>query len=123
MSEFELLKKIDGYKSVWELKEMISGLNIHDIKRILSYYLTNGNFLEKIDLYPQILKINNDTRNELPKEYLAISYSLENICDGDISLSEISKKIDIPIKTLKKVLDLLGKEVTYRKKTVNKLFD
>jgi len=115
--DFELLKRIDGFKTVYELSEVMYGFKLHDIKRILSYYLSHGEYLEKIELYPQIIKISDDVRNDFPPEFIALSYSLENICDGDISLSDISKKIDVPIQKIKRVFDLLGNEVTFRKKS------
>ncbi|MHA1380472.1 MAG: hypothetical protein ACTSRG_19070 [Candidatus Helarchaeota archaeon] len=114
--EFELLKKFDGFKTIYELSEIMFDFSLHNIKYITSYYLTQGNFLEKVELYPQIIKISDDTRSFLPPDSLALSYSLENVCDGDLSLSEISKKIDVPIIRIKKILDLLGTEVTFRKK-------
>lgn len=115
--EFELLKKFDGFKTVHEISEIMYDFSLHDIKHVISYYLSKGTFLEKVDLFPQIIKIGDDTRNELPPKSLALSYALENVCDGDISLYEISKKIDVPIIEIKKVFDLLGNEVTFRKKS------
>ena len=53
---------------------------------------------------------------KMPTETLALAYSLENICDGEISLAEISKKIGSPIREIKEVLDTLGKQVIFKKK-------
>ncbi len=114
--EFELLKAINGFKTIFDLSEEFENLKLHDIKHIISFYLTQGNYLEKIELYPQIITISDEIRNNLPPESLALSYHLENICDGELCLAEISKKIDVPVREMKQTLDILKNHVTYKKK-------
>ncbi|MHA1298395.1 MAG: hypothetical protein ACTSO9_03025 [Candidatus Helarchaeota archaeon] len=118
LEEFDLLKAIDGFKTVYDLSLEFPNFTLHDIKYTISYFLTQGNYLERVELYPQIITISEETRDLLPEEYLALSYSLENICDGDISLSEISQKMDFPIKEIKNVLNKIKNHVTYRKKCI-----
>ncbi|MFX1449664.1 MAG: hypothetical protein ACFFCM_02405 [Promethearchaeota archaeon] len=115
-TEFELLKAIDGFKTVYDLSEEFQNLSLHDIKHIISFYLTIGNYLEKVELYPQIININDEIRDKLPPESLALSYHLENICDGELCLAEISKKIDVSVGETKRTLDVLKNHVTYKKK-------
>ncbi|NHI92023.1 MAG: hypothetical protein EAX96_05930 [Candidatus Lokiarchaeota archaeon] len=114
--KYDLLKAIDGFKTVYDLSKEFKNLNINDIKYLISYYLSEGSYLEKVDLYPQIIEISDKLREKLPPESLALSYSLENICDGEVSLLEISEKIGVSIMEIKKVLDILEKNVTYVKK-------
>ena len=114
--KFDLLKAIDGFKTVHDLSKEFTNLKLHDIKYLISYYLSEGAYLEKVELYPQIIQINEKLREKLPPESLALSYSLENICDGESSLREISEKIGVPVMEIKKVLDILEKNVTYIKK-------
>ena len=116
--EFELLKAIDGFKTVHELSEEFENLTLHETKKFLSYYFSEGYYLEKVELFPQIINISEETRQALPLERLALSYSLENICDGEYSITEISKKIDVPVKEIKQVLTRLDKHVTYKKKYI-----
>ncbi|MHA1798448.1 MAG: hypothetical protein ACTSVY_08355 [Candidatus Helarchaeota archaeon] len=114
--KFDLLKAIDGFKTVHDLSKQFENLTLHDIKYLISYYLSEGSYLEKVELYPQIIEISDKIRENLPPESLALSYSLENICDGESSLREISEKIGVPVMVIKKLLDKLEKHVTYIKK-------
>ena len=114
--ELNLLEAIDGFKTVFNLSELVPNLTIHKIKQILSQYLMKGAYLEKVELYPQIIKIDEKDLNKMSTETLALAYSLENICDGELSLSEISNKTGAPIKEIKRILDLLGKRVIYKKR-------
>ena len=114
--EFKLLEAIDGFKTVFNLSEKIPNLTLDKIKQILSQYLIKGSYLEKVELYPQIIKIEEKDLNEMSTETLALAYSLENISDGELSLTEISQKTGAPIREIKKVLDILGKQVIYKKK-------
>ncbi len=116
--EFNLLETIDGFKTVFDLSEEFKNLTINEIKHIISFYLSEGSYLEKIELYPQIIAISDKVRKKLKSKDLALAYSLENICDGELSLVEICKQIGIPIRDLKKILDTIGKHVIYRKKYV-----
>ncbi|NVM02198.1 MAG: hypothetical protein HWN67_07670 [Candidatus Helarchaeota archaeon] len=117
-TEFELLNAIDGFKTVHDLDDDFPNLTSDEIKRILSYYLSQGSFLEKIELYPQLLNIDDKLIEDLPDESLALCYSLENICEGDLSLAEISERIGKPIKEIKIMLNFMGDHVTYTKRPV-----
>ncbi len=117
-SEFDLLNAIDGFKTVLELDNDFPNLSSDEIKRILSYYLSQGSYLEKIELYPQLININDKLIENLSDESLALCYSLENICEGDLSLAEISARIGMPINEIKKMLNFMGDHVTYIKKSV-----
>ena len=66
----------------------------------------------------QILSIEDEFLEKLPIERLALSYSLQNMCDGEFSLAEISENVGFPFKEVKEMLDLLGKFVFYKKKYV-----
>jgi hypothetical protein len=116
--EYELLGSIDGFKTVYNISEEFQNLSIYEIKHLLSFYLSKGSYIEKVELYPQIININEEFLGELTTEDLVLSYSLENICDGELSLEELSIKIGFSIRDIKKVLDLLGKHVFYKKKYV-----
>ncbi len=116
--EFNVLNSIDGLKTVSELAEDFPNLTIKDIKYIISYYRSKGDYLEKIELYPQVILINDKILLNLPNESLALCYSLENICDGELSLLEISEKLGVSIKEIKKILEFIGKHVLYKKKYV-----
>ena len=117
-TEYQLLEAIDGSKTISDLSEELQNISIHEIKHLISFYLSKGTYIEKVELYPQIIKISDKILNEMTTETLAITYSLENICDGEISLIDISKKVGVPIKEIKKTLDLLGKHVIYKKKYI-----
>ncbi|MFX1393181.1 MAG: hypothetical protein ACFFAH_06345 [Promethearchaeota archaeon] len=117
-SELKLLGAIDGFKTVYALSEEFPDVPIHKIKKIISNYLSKGSYIEKVELYPRIIRISDDILNKMTTETLALAYSLENICDGESSLADISKKVGIPIREIKKTLDLLGKHVIYKKKYI-----
>ncbi len=89
-----------------------------EISNILSLYLSKVSYLEKIELYPQIIHISEDFLQKLSTEDLVLAYSLENVCDGELSLEEVSLKTGFPLIDVKKILDLLGKYVFYKKKYV-----
>jgi len=116
--EHKLLGAIDGFKTVFNLSEEFQNLSIYEIKHILSFFLSKGSYIEKVELYPQIININDEFIEELTTEDLVLSYSLENICDGELSLEELSIKIGFSIREIKKILDLRGKHVFYKKKYV-----
>ena len=114
--KFDLLKAVDGFKTISNLAKEFKNLNLHDIKYLISYYLFEGDYLEKVELYPQLIAVSDQIRSTLEPQDIALSYSLENICDGESSLKEISEKIGVSLKEIKNVLDSLGKHVTYIKK-------
>ncbi len=116
--EFKILRAIDGFKTVYQLSEEFRNLNIDTIKQIISFYLSKGSYLEKVELYPQIISISDELLSKMPTESLALSYSLQNMCDGELSLSELSENTGFPCSKIKKILDLLGKNVFYKKKNV-----
>jgi len=115
-TEMDLVEAIDGFKSVSDLSEQFPNLTSNEIKHIISIYLLKGSYLEKVELYPQIIKIDEDVLEKMTTESLALAYSLENICDGELSLGEISKKIGSPIREIKRVLDTLEKQVIFKKR-------
>jgi aminopeptidase-like protein len=112
----DLIEAIDGFKSVYDLSEDFPNLTLNEIKQIISIYLLKGSYLEKVELYPQIINIDEEVLEKMSTETLALAYSLENICDGELSLAEISKKIGSPIREIKKVLDTLEKQVIFKKR-------
>ncbi len=116
--EHKLLGAIDGFKTVYNLSVEFPNLSIYEIKRFLSLYLSKGSYIEKVELFPQIINIDDELLGELTTEDLVVSYSLENICDGELSLEDLSIKIGFSIRDIKKILDLLGKHVFYKKKYV-----
>ncbi len=116
--EHTLLGSIDGFKTVYNLSEEFQNLSIYEIKHLLSFYLSKGSYIEKVELFPQIINVNDEFLGELTTEDLVVSYSLENICDGELSLEELSIKIGFSIRDIKKILDVLGKQVFYKKKYV-----
>jgi len=118
LGEHKLLEAIDGFKTVYNLSKEFPNLSIYEIKRLLSFYLSKGSYIEKVELFPQIININDESLGDLTTEDLVLSYSLENICDGELSLENLSIKIGFPIRDIKKILDLLGKHVFYKKKYV-----
>jgi len=118
LTEYKLLGAIDGFKTVYNISEEFQNLSIYEIKHLLSFYLSKGSYIEKVELYPQILNIDDEFLGNLTTEDLVVSYSLENICDGELSLEELSLKIGFSIREIKKILDLLGKQVFYKKKYV-----
>lgn len=118
LTEYQLLEAIDGFKTISDLSEELQNISIHEIKHLISFYLSKGTYIEKVELYPQIIKISDKILNEMTTKTLALTYSLENICDGEISLIDISKKVGVPIKEIKKTLDLLGNNVIYKKKYI-----
>ncbi|TKJ20083.1 MAG: hypothetical protein CEE43_13625 [Promethearchaeota archaeon Loki_b32] len=113
-----VLAAVDGLKTVYNISEEFRNLSMYDISNILSLYLSKGSYFEKIELYPQIINISEDFLEKLLTEDLVLAYSLENVCDGELSLEEVSIKTGFPIKDIKKILDLLGKYVFYKKKYV-----
>lgn len=115
--EFEVLKAIDGFKTVYEISEEFQNLSISDIKRIISFYFSQG-YLEKVELYPQIIKLDDKFLEDYQNQSLALCYSLENTCNGELSLLEISNRIGTPIKEIKKMLGDMGKHVTYKKRYI-----
>jgi hypothetical protein len=115
---YRLLAAIDGFKSVHDLSEEFSHFTLQEIKYFVSYYLSQGNYLEKIDLYPQIISIGDEILEKMTTEDLVLAYSLENLCDGDLSIVDISKKTGFNTGEIKKTLDLLGKHVFYKKKYI-----
>ena len=118
MIESKILRAIDGFKTVYNLSEEFEDITILKIKQIISFYLSKGKYLEKIELYPQIISISDEILEKLPNERLALSYSLQNMCDGEFSLAQISENVGFPFKEVKETLDLLGKYVFYKKKYV-----
>lgn len=118
LMEYKLLGAIDGFKTVYNLSVEFPNLSIYEIKRFLSFYLSKGSYIEKVELFPQIINIDDELLGELTTEDLVVSYSLENICDGELSLEDLSIKIGFSIRDIKKILDLLGKHVFYKKKYV-----
>ena len=116
--EEDVLAAVDGLKTVYNISQEIKNLSMFDISNILSLYLSKVSYLEKIDLYPQIININEDLLKKFSTEDLVLAYSLENVCDGELSLEEVSIKTGFPIRDVKKILDLLGKFVFYKKKYV-----
>ncbi|KKN15837.1 hypothetical protein LCGC14_0981920 [marine sediment metagenome] len=116
--EQELLKTIDGFKTVFNISRKFPNLTLYETKRIFSYYFSKGSYFEKVDLYPQIIKISEDFFEKMTTEDLALSYSLENMCDGESSLADLSKKTGFPLKDIKRILDFLGTQVFYKKKYV-----
>ncbi|MFX1450897.1 MAG: hypothetical protein ACFFCM_08645 [Promethearchaeota archaeon] len=117
-TEFDLLNAVDGFKTVHELDVGFPNLSSDEVKRILSYYLSQGSFLEKIELYPQLINIDDKLIEDLSNENLALCYSLENICEGALSLAEISERIGKPIKEIKTMLNFMGDHVKYIKRPV-----
>ena len=115
MIEFEVLRAIDGFKTVYELSEEFSKLKITEIKRIISFYFSQG-YLEKVDLYPQIIKIDDEILENLQDESLVLCYSLQNTCNGELTLKEIANRIGKSVIEIKKMLGIMGKHVTYKKK-------
>lgn len=113
-----VLAAVDGLKTVYNISEEFRDLSMYDISNMLSLYLSKGSYLEKIELYPQIININEDFLEKLSTEDLVLAYSLENVCDGELSLEEVSIKTGFPIKVIKKILNLLRKYVFYKKKYV-----
>ena len=113
-----VLAAVDGLKTVYNISLEFRDLSMYDISNILSLYLSKGLYLEKIDLYPQIINISEDFLEKFSTEDLVLAYSLENICDGELSLEDLAIKTGFPIKDIKKILDLLGKYVFYKKKYV-----
>ena len=77
----------------FNISETIPDLNIDKIKQILSRYLIKGSYLEKVELFPQIIKIDEASLSKMSTDNLALAYSLENLCDGELSLIELSQKI------------------------------
>ncbi|MHA1299054.1 MAG: hypothetical protein ACTSO9_06365 [Candidatus Helarchaeota archaeon] len=117
--ELDLLKSIDGFKTVEELASEFSNLTIHDVKHIISYYLLQKRYLEKVELCPIIINIDEKLRKGLTTNTLALSYSLENICDGELSISDIADRFEVLFKEIKDILDYFGKFVTYKKRFRN----
>jgi len=113
-----VLAAVDGLKTVYNISEEFTNLSMYDIRNILSLYLSKGSYLEKVELYPQIIHISEEFLEKLSTEDLVLAYSLENVCDGELSLEEVSLKTGFPIIDVKKILDLLGKYVFYKKKYV-----
>jgi len=116
--EHKLLRAIDGFKTVFNISTEFPNLTLYETKHILSYYFSKGSYFEKVELYPQIIKISEDFLEKMTTEDLALSYSLENMCDGVSSLADLSIKTGFPLKDIKRILDLLGKQVFYKKKYV-----
>jgi len=116
--EHNLLRAIDGFKTVFNIKTEFPNLTLYETKHIFSYYFSKGSYFEKVELYPQIIKISEDFFEKMTTQDLALSFSLENMCDGESSLVELSIKTGFPLKDIKRILDLLGKQVFYKKKYV-----
>ncbi len=114
----DVLAAVDGLKTVYNISQEFKEFSMYAISNILSLYLSKGSYLEKIDLYPQIIKISEDFLEKFSTEDLVLAYSLENMCDGELSLEELSIKTGFPVRDIKKILDLLGKFVFYKKKYV-----
>ena len=114
----DVLAAVDGLKTVYNISEEFVDLSMYDISNILSLYLSKGSYLEKVELYPQIINISEEFLEKLSTEDLVLAYSLENVCDGELSLEEVSIKIGFPVRDIKKILNLLGKYVFYKKKYV-----
>ncbi len=116
--EQKLLRTIDGFKTIFNISTEFPNLTLYETKHILSYYFSKGSYFEKVELFPQIIKIREDILEKMTTEDLVLSYSLENMCDGESSLADLSVKTGFPLKDIKKILDLLGKQVSYKKKYV-----
>ncbi len=113
-----LLAAVDGLKTVYNLSKEFKDLSMYEIHNILSSYLSKGSYLEKIELHPQIIYIDEIFLEKLSTEDLVVAYSLQNLCDGELSLEDVSTKTGFPIKDIKRILDLLGRYVFYKKKYV-----
>ena len=116
--EHKLLRAIDGFKTVFNISRDFPNLTLYETKHLLSYYFSKGSYFEKVELYPQIIKISEDFFEKMTTVDLALSYSLENMCDGESSLADLSIKTGFPLRDIKKILDLLGNQVSYKKKYV-----
>ena len=116
--EHKLLSAIDGFKTVSNIEAEFPNLTLYETKLIISYYFSKGLYFEKIELFPQIIKISEDFFEKMTTQDLALSFSLENMCDGESSLANLSKKTGFPLKDIKRILDLLGNQVFYKKKYV-----
>ncbi len=116
--ESKILRAVDGFKTVYNISEEFEDITILEIKQIISFYLSKGRYLEKVEVYPQIISIDDEFLEKLPAEHIALAYSLQNMCDGEFSLAEISENVGFPFKEVKEILDLLGKFVFYKKKYV-----
>ena len=118
LMEHKLLRAIDGFKTVFNIKSDFPNLNLYETKLIISYYFSKGSYFEKIELFPQIIKISEVFFEKMTTQDLALSFSLENICDGESSLADLSEKTGFPLRDIKRILDLLGNQVFYKKKYV-----
>ena len=116
--EHKLLRAIDGFKTVLNISREFPNLTLYETKHILSYYFSKGSYFEKVELYPQIITISEDIFENMTTVDLALSYSLENMCDGESTLADLSDKTGFPLNDIKKILDLLGNQVSYKKKYV-----
>jgi len=116
--EHKLLSAIDGFKTVFNIKSEFPNLTLYETNLIISYYFSKGSYFEKIELYPQIIKISEDFFEKMTTQDLALSFSLENMCDGESSLADLSGKTGFPLRDIKRILDLLGNQVFYKKKYV-----
>ena len=116
--EHKLLSAIDGFKTVFNISREFHNLTLYETKHLISYFFSNGSYFEKVELYPQIIKISEDSFEKMTTEDLALSYSLENICDGESTLADLSDKTGFPLNDIKRILDLLGNQVSYKKKYV-----
>ncbi len=112
---FEILRRINGFMTVNELKQELKDTSIEHIQKTISYYLSQGAYLRKVQLFPQIIQITQDFKMGFPADVLPLIFTLENICDGDLSLEHIAVKTRVPITVIKAVLNQLGDAVTYRK--------
>ncbi|MFX1295974.1 MAG: hypothetical protein ACFFD2_14135 [Promethearchaeota archaeon] len=112
---FELLRRINGFMTINELNNKFKDISIDEIKKIISYYLSKGAFLRKVKLFPQIIQISHSIKAQYTSDTLSLMFTLENMCDGELSLEAISEKIGTPIMDIKAVLNQLGNNVTYRK--------
>lgn len=113
--ELEILRKINGFSTISEIDRELQDIPLAEIQKNISFYLSKGAYLRKVKLYPQIIQIEQKFKNQCSGDILALVFTLENICDGDLSLEDISRKIKVPILVIKAILNELKEYVTYRK--------
>lgn len=111
-------KAVDILKMMKDGKISINGMHlktdidINKIKEIIAFSTKEG-WIRPVRIYPTIVNTSNLDQLDSDPELNEILFKMVNLCDGNHSLREISKEMNIPEQLLVSFLDKMGNDIKW----------
>jgi hypothetical protein len=93
-------------------KKLNDNVDINKIKEIIGFSMKEG-WVRPVRIYPTIVNTSNLDQLDSDPELNEILFKMVNLCDGNHSLREISKEMNIPEQLLVSFLDKMGNDIKW----------